>query len=63
MELVGIGNPKLIYCQKCHNPIGEVALEPGSAVRIKCLRCLHKTVVALEPRRPANGPQEQQVNA
>ncbi len=34
---------RLIYCQKCRNPIARVQLRPGSVVEIKCHRCGVKT--------------------
>jgi len=34
---------RLLYCQKCRNPIARVQLRPGSVVEIKCHRCGIKT--------------------
>lgn len=41
---------RLVYCQRCGNPIAEVALVPGAAIRVKCHRCGYRTVIALEER-------------
>ena len=36
---------RLVYCQRCKNPIAKVA--PGSRVEIKCKTCGIKTYVEL----------------
>lgn len=37
---------KLVYCQKCRNPIARIA--PGSRVEIKCKTCGVKTYFELD---------------
>ena len=37
---------KLVYCQKCRNPVGK--LKPGSEAELKCHRCGVKTYFALK---------------